>query len=391
LAYIAAETLLGVGGNALFSIRLGQGDHAGAERVLGNAFVMQLAAGAAFALAGSAFLPEILMASGASPASLAPARDYMLMLLFGLPAGMMGNGLNNFVRSTGHPRRAMINQIGGVALNVFLDWLLMFRMDMGIRGAALATVLSMALSCAMVMQFFLARRSPVRLRLRMRMPSRAIMSSILRFGFSPCLLHIGIALLVWLENGALKNYGGGDVALAAMAVAQMALQLCYMPLFGITQAMQSIVGYNWGADRPDRVKRALNLSLLASAAWVVALLALLNVFPTQFARLFFGAGGSAGGLDLAVHAIRIAGIGFPLLPFVFATSVYLTAIGENRRSAVYNLIRTFAWSPATLIFLPRAFGFDGILWAAAANDIAASLLGLWLLRREYARLRAMIG
>ncbi|MDR1207404.1 MAG: MATE family efflux transporter [Rickettsiales bacterium] len=376
LIAITINLLCGVGGNALFSIKLGCGDAPAANKIVRNTIWLQSILGAAYIAATGFFMNDILIACGASAETLPLARQFMTFLLCGVFFDIMGNGLNQFVRSLGRPGRAMANAIAGSVVNIILDYVLIIHMDMGMAGAGIAT--AVAMFSIFVMVAFSFRKSVVRL--AFEMPSPRVMWTICKFGAAPFVLHLAFAANSFVVNGVLAK-NGGDVAIGAWAVVIVVQQFLTMPVFGFTQAMQAIAGYNYGAGKFARVRSALMKAFFATEVWLCAAMVAIWVFGGTLASAF-GDGASSA---LAARAISWLAISFPFLGMVFVSGVFMNATGHYMRSLILNFMRAIGFALPAIYIGSYFWGIKGLMVLWPVGDIfscaLAACLMFGLLRR----------
>ncbi|MFQ9867887.1 MAG: MATE family efflux transporter [Bilophila wadsworthia] len=257
----ALVLLVGIGGASICSIRLGQQDIDGATRVLGNVLLLGLINGVTFGLLSQLVLDPVLTAFGASEHTLPYARDFMQIILYGLPVTCTMFGLNHIMRATGYPQKAMLSAVLTVGMNIILAPIFIFWLKWGIRGAAIATVLSQCVGMVWVLSHFRNPKSTVHFRQGTFRLRWKIVSSIFSIGMSPFLLNVCACLVTVLINIGLKRYGG-DMAIGAFGILNQILILFVMLVMGLTQGMQPIVGYNYGAQQFERVKQTLKYGVI---------------------------------------------------------------------------------------------------------------------------------
>ena len=257
----ALVLLVGIGGASICSIRLGQQDIDGATRVLGNVLLLGLINGVTFGLLSQLVLDPVLTAFGASEHTLPYARDFMQIILYGLPVTCTMFGLNHIMRATGYPQKAMLSAVLTVGMNIILAPIFIFWLKWGIRGAAIATVLSQCVGMVWVLSHFRNPKSTVHFRQGTFRLRWKIVSSIFSIGMSPFLLNVCACLVTVLINIGLKRYGG-DMAIGAFGILNRILILFVMLVMGLTQGMQPIVGYNYGAQQFERVKQTLKYGVI---------------------------------------------------------------------------------------------------------------------------------
>ena len=252
----AFGSLVGVGAATLVSMRLGQRDYETAQNILGNVVVLNLIIGLSFGLVTLLFLDPILYFFGASDATIGYARDYMTIILLGNVITHMYLGLNSVLRASGHPRKSMYATIYTVVINAALDPLFIFAFRMGVRGAAVATIISQAVSAAWVLRFLTGKQTVLRLKRAYFRIDRPLLASAVGLGASPFVMQSTESLLTIAFNVSLQKYGG-DAAVGAMTILTSVAQMVQLPLTGLAQGAQPILSYACGAKRPDRMKLSL--------------------------------------------------------------------------------------------------------------------------------------
>jgi len=373
---MAFTMLIGLGANSLVSIRLGEKKQEEAEHILGNALALFLLASALLTAAGLLFLKPLLAFFGASPQVMPYAVDYVSIILLGVVFQMLGFGMNNFIRGEGNPRIAMATMLIGALLNTILDPLFIFAFGMGIRGAAWATILSQAVSAVWVLSYFLGRRGLLKIHLRNLTLRAKIVAGILAIGSAPFVMQMGASMLNIVLNKQLAAFGG-DLAISAMGIVASLMMMILMPIFGLNQGSQPIIGYNFGARRFDRVKRTLQLAIGAATAWVLLGFAATRLFPNALIGLF--SSNNPELLALGTRTLRIFLAMLPIVGFQLVSSSYFQAVGKPRRAMFLSLSRQFILLIPALLILPSFLGLQGIWLAGPVSDLGASLVtAAWL-------------
>ena len=376
IVQMAFGMLIGMGATALVSIRLGEKKKEEAERILGNALSLLVLVSLAIMTAGLVWLRPLLSLFGASPAILSQSYEYVSVILAGSVFMGVGFGMNGFIRAEGNPRMAMLTMVIGAVLNTLLDPLFIFVFKMGVRGAAIATVISQAVSAAWVLSYLLGGRSLLKIRLANLKISREIAASIVALGFAPFAMQLAASVLNALLTRQLQRFGG-DLAIAAMGIIFSLNMLILMPVFGINQGAQPLIGYNYGARRFDRVKQALRLAIGAATAVVTLGFAVVQLFPASLVRLF--SRDSAELLSIGVTAIRLVLMTLPLVGFQIVAASYFQAVGKPRQAMLLMLSRQVLLLIPAILILPRFFGLLGIYYAVPLADLGSALLtGTWL-------------
>jgi putative MATE family efflux protein len=385
LVVLAFAMLIGIGGTALISIRLGEGKKTEAEQVLGNTAVLLIIASIFITIVGLLWLDDILVVCGASDAVLPYARDYLRIIVLGTVFQTVAFGLNATIRGEGNPRIAMLSMLISVLLNAILAPIFIFWFSWGMQGAALATVISQAVAAVWVVSYFLGGSSVLRFHARNLWPNIGLCRRILIFGSPHFAMQLTASVLQSILNHQLGVYGG-DLAISVMGVLYAMFMMVAMPIFGLNQGAQPIIGYNYGAERFDRVKKALELAILAATGIAVVGFGVMMLFPAQVIRLFNRQDEAL--LALGTHAIRIATIMMPVVGFQIVSASYFQAIGKPKTAMLLMLSRqVLLLIPAALI-LPLFFGLDGVWAALPTSDFGASLLTSICLLVELRQLKA---
>lgn len=374
LALISAFSyLFGAGGAPLVSIRLGEGDREGARRVVQNCFGLLLLCAVVVTALALLFRRPLLTWFGASDQLYDCAQRYFTVYLLGSVFVLVGMGMNQLILSQGHARSAMRAVMLGAVLNLVLDPVFIFALDLGVAGAALATVLSQAACCAYVLRFFLRRSSPMSL---MRGGwSAAIMRRVATVGLTPFLIMAIDNVMILSINASLQRYGGagrGDMLVAANAIVQSFMMMITMPLGGITVGTQSILGYNYGARQTDRVWRAEGYIFALALAFVVPMVLLAQLAPAPFARIFTS---DPQWVEQAARAIRISTLGTLGLAIQYAAVDGFSGMGLVRLAMPLSMARKAAF--LLLVFLiPRRWDVGQVFWAEPVADLVFASLTL---------------
>lgn len=365
----AFSLLVGVGGASVCSIRLGQKEMAGAVRVLGNVLVLSLINAVVLAAVGLLFLDDILVLFGASPATLPYARDFMRIILLGLPVTYVLFGLNHVMRATGYPQKAMLSAVVTVGVNIVLAPIFIFWIGWGIGGAALATVLAQIVGMFWVLSHFCRADSSIHFQPGIYKLRKSIIKSIFGIGMAPFLLYVCSCVVVAIINTSLHKYGG-DMAIGAFGIINRVLLLFVMIIIGLAQGMQPIVGYNYGAKQIHRVKLTLRYGVLASVGIMTFGFAMSELFPELIARMFTS---DEALIALTVQGLRISVLLFPIVGAQIVIGNFFQSIGRAKLSVFLSLTRQLLFLVPCLLVLPSFFGLDGIWISLPVSDALASL------------------
>lgn len=374
LILMAFAMLIGIGGNTLVSIRLGQNRKEEADRIAGNAVILLGIISMVIAILGLIFLEPLLKLLGASESNLHYAMDYLRIILLGAPFQAIGFGMNNFIRGEGSPKIAMTTMLIGAILNTALDPIFIFVFDMGVKGAALATIISQAVSAIYVMKFFFGGNSILNIKkeyLKLKWP---IFKEIVSIGFSPFSMQLAASLVTILLNTNLQKYGG-DLATSSMGVINSVAMMILMPIFGINQGAQPIIGFNYGAKNYDRVKRTLKYAIFGAVSISTLGFLVTQIFPTKIIQVFIN---DPSDLDeilrIAVPGMKTYLMMFPIVGFQIVSSAFFQAIGKPKHSAFLSLSRQVIVLIPALIILPNIYGLRGIWMAGPIADTISSIL-----------------
>ncbi|HYH02980.1 MAG TPA: MATE family efflux transporter, partial [Bacillota bacterium] len=322
------------------------------------------------------FLDPMLRLFGASREVLPYAREFMQIILIGAVFQGVGFGMNNFIRAEGNPRVAMLTMLIGAILNAVLCPLFIFGFKWGIRGSAVATVISWMVSGAWVLYYFLGGGSNLKLKKVNFRLNLAVVKQILAVGSAPFAMQLAASLLTVIMNKSLMEYGG-DVAISAMGIVNSLAMLILMPIFGINQGAQPIIGYNYGADNFKRVKKTLKTAVVAATLVVLAGFVVTQLFAVPLIRMFNSEDQEL--VRIGAQSLRIFLIMLPIIGFQIVGAGYFQAVGKPMQSGILSLSRQVILLLPALIILPRFFGFKGVLFAGPVSDLGASLLtGIWL-------------
>ena len=378
----AFGAMVGVGASTMISVRLGQKNYESAQRFLGNAFVLNILVGIIIAVVTLSFLNPILLFFGASENTLQFAREYMFWILLGNVITHLYFGFNAILRSTGHPDVAMKATILTVVVNCILDPIFIFHwgLNLGIKGAAIATILSQSISLCWQLRVLTDKRELLHLHRGIYRLEGRIVKEILSIGISPCLMNLAACIVVIFVNRALLTYGD-DYAVGAFSVIHKVTFVFATLVFGMNQGMQPIAGYNYGAQRYDRVMGVLRLTLLwATAAmtlgWIVC------EFLPRYAALVFTTDEQM--LTEIVRGMRINALVFPLIGSQMVIGNFFQAIAKPWTSIFLSLSRQFLFLLPFLLWFPTFWkpALNGVWYALPASDLVSCITGFILLARQ---------
>ncbi len=368
---------VGIGGSTLMSLRLGQRQYDKANNVLGNMVALNIITGLLVGIVSIIFLDPILKFFGASDQTLPHAHDYMFILLVGNVITHLYLGLNAALRSASKPRAAMIATIVTVVLNTILDPIFIWPLHMGIKGAAIATVIAQAIVLCWQLWQFSRQRELLHLEWRFLKPARTIVKDIVSIGVSPFAMQLTGCVVAIFMNNALMTYGG-DLAVGAYSIANRLGFIFFMVIMGICQGFQPIAGYNYGARNMDRVKRVLRLTITASViamtvGWVIG-----ELLPGPCTRLFTD---DETLIAISIRGIRINMLVFPVIGYQAVVTNFFQTIGKVRISIFMSLSRQLLFLLPMLLLFASLWGLDGVWASLPASDFAAFLVAVIIMQR----------
>ncbi|WP_069999404.1 MATE family efflux transporter [Cellulosilyticum sp. I15G10I2] len=375
----AVSSLVGIGASALISIKLGENNKDEAKGLLGNAITLVTGLMLLMTLLGLIFKIPILKAFGASEATLPYAVDYMTVILYGAVFQGIGTGLVNVVRAAGHPVKSMVIVCVGTVINIILDPILIFTLDMGISGAAWATIIAQLVTSVMVLQHFLSKKSQIKIvmnKLKLRLVA---IKSILSIGFAPFAMQLSSVVVSIISNNALKIYGG-DAAIGAMTIINAVMVLFLMSAMGVTQGAAPIIGFNFGAKRFDRVKQVLKLELIAVSSICTITFILVQAFPVMLSGIFTS---EPELIAKASTGMRLFLLMLPLISAQIVGASYFQAIGEAKKATFLGLLRQVFLLIPLLLILPHFLGLNGVWGAGTLSDLISSLIAIVSLKSAF--------
>lgn len=378
----AFGTLVGAGAATMLSVLLGQKNYAAANKVLGNVISLNVIIGFAFMFIALIFIDPILYFFGASGNTLPYAKEYMKVILYGNIITHLYFGLNAAMRSTGNPRKAMALTIFTVIFNAVLDPLFIFVFDMGIAGAAWATVIAQSAALIVVFSHFNDRKKEVHFEKGIFRLDMRVAKDSLAIGFGPFLMNSAACLVSLFINQQLRKYSG-DLGIGAYGICNRINFMFIMICMGLNQGMQPIAGYNYGARKYSRVKEVYWKTVWLAVAVTVLGFLVTELFPRTVTGIFTK---DAQLLDLSSSGIRIMNIMLPIVGFQIVSSNLFQSLGMVRKSIILSLSRQLLFLLPCLYFLPMAFGDKGIWMSYPVADALASILTIILLGRLLSKL-----
>lgn len=368
---IAAFTnLFGTGGTPLFSIARGAGEEERGEKILGNTFSLLLLC--SLIMFGFCYLLRrpILYLFGASDASYAYADAYLKIYLIGTPFAMLSTGLNGFINAQGFPRVGMMTTMIGAVLNLILDPIFIFGMDMGVSGAALATVLSQLVSCVWVLRFLTGKKVLLRIRKQWLKVDWKLTREITALGMAGFIMQGTNCLVQVVCNATLKRYGG-DLYVGIMTVINSVREILSLPVSGLTSGAQPVLGYNYGAKQFGRVCQGIRFTAAVGIVYTVLAWVFVICCPHFLLSIFTEDGAM---LEAGTQALHLYFFGFFFMAFQFTGQSAFTALGYSKQAIFFSLLRKAVIVAPLTVLLPRlGMGVDGVFWAEPISNCIGGL------------------
>jgi len=368
---------LGLGAASVVSRNLGSGNRERAYTAAGNTISSAIIVGLVITAVGLIFLTPLIYFFGATDTLFGYAKDYLSIILIGSVFITFAMATNNLARAEGNAKVAMFSMIIGTGMNIVLDPIFIFVLKMGIRGAAIATVISQFLSFLWMAIYFLSGKSSLTLAWRHLKIDFSVLWEMISLGIPALIRHLGASILALVLNNTLKIYGG-DMYIAAVGVINRLLSFALMPLFGLAQGFQPIAGYNYGAKNRDRVVQSVKLSISAGSISSVFFFLIMMIIPGILMKMFTS---ELELIEIGTKALRYVVLAMPLLGIQVIGATYFQAVGKAGPALFLGMSRQILFLIPLTLILPRIFGLDGVFAAFPTADILASLVTfLWLVK-----------
>ena len=398
---MAVGMAVGIGSNTLISIRLGEKKEDEAEKIIGQALFLFSILALGFMVFGLLFQEPLLKLFGTSNRVMPSAKMYLTVMVCGAFFHMISFGVNSFLRCEGKTHVAMFTMLIMVVLNIIFDYLFLIVLRTDIWGAALATVLAQIFTTGWVFWLYMSGKTLLRWRLKYIRWNGKLAREVFTLGMPPFIMQSVSCLIQIIQVRQIAYYGelygqkhgfehGGDIALGAFGVLFVVWMVTILPILGINQGAQPIIGYNFGARHYDRVAKTLRLAIYYGAGTALVFTIILMVFPEVLLRFFVGGEHGAAMLELACRGARIACSCLAAAGITIVVSGYFQAIGNARIAIILTLIRQVVVLIPVLLITPYIIGLDGVWLAIPLSDLAAMLVTLILLMRELPKLKRMM-
>lgn len=388
---LAIALMVGDGAGAFFSLKIGEKDVKSTELIIGNAITMFAVAGVVLATITIIFLKPLLIMLGGTESVMPYAIDYTKIIAIGLPVAMFSTGFNSIIRADGNPKFAMISMLCGALINTVLDPIFIFVFDMGVKGAAYATVIGQLVSTILAI-LYIGKFNNIKFKIKFLKPNFKICKTTLIYGISSFITQAAIAIVAIATNNVLIKYGqlsiyGSEIPLSIFGIVTKVNQILLSIVLGIAVGAQPILGFNYGAGKIQRVKETVK-SALVGAIFVSAIgLIGFEVFPQKIVNLF-GAGDAVYN-EFGVMYFRIFLAGCILNAVQIVCIIFFQAIGEPKQSGILSLSRQIIFYLPALFILPMIMGIKGAIYAAPIADLLAFVLTIVLIKIKWKQMSAL--
>ncbi|MCD7832894.1 MAG: MATE family efflux transporter [Lachnospiraceae bacterium] len=368
---LAFANLFGTGGAPLFSIARGAKEEEKARKIMGNVCTMILITSVILMVLCYVFRVPVLYLFGASDATIVYAKSYLEVYLFGILFSMLVTGMNGFISALGFPGTAMWTTVIGAVLNLILDPLFIFGLSLGVRGAAAATVISQCVSAIWVIHFLTVGRTEIRLRLSFMRLGGRIVRDVVSLGVSGFMQQATNCLVQIVCNVTLQNYGG-DLYVGIMTIINSIREIASLPVTGLSSGGQPVLGYNYGAKRPERVKEGIRFMAITGIIYTAFIWLVIELFPAAFIRIFSS---EAETLECGVRAVRLYFLGFVFMSLQFMGQSTFVGLGKARRAVFFSILRKVVIVVPLTMLLPMLWGLgtDGVFIAEPISNLIGGM------------------
>lgn len=385
---IAFANLFGMGGAPLCSIARGEGNHKKAEEIMGNSFLLLILSGIGVIIVGLIFKRDLLWLFGASSQTINYADDYMTIYLLGTLFVMIGLGMNSFINSQGFAKTGMMTVLIGAVANIILDPIFIFSFSMGVKGAALATVISQGLSAIWTLCFLSGKKTILKLKWSCFRLKMNYVTKIISLGMAGFMMAITNSVVSIVCNSMLQTYGG-DIYIAIMTVINSIREIASLPGQGVANASQPVLGYNYGAKKYNRVLEGIKFTTVTTIVLMIMIWLCITLFPHQFISIFSN---NKKILQLGSHALSLYFFGFFMMAFQMTGQSVAMGLGKARQAVFFSIFRKVIIVAPLTIILPRYIGIDGIFVAEAISNFiggGACYITMWLTIGKTLRRKAL--
>ena len=381
---MAFAQMFGIGGASVISRALGEKNHEKARRAAGNVMAFSIAFGLAMTLLGYFFIDQLLIMLGASEAIIPYAREYLSIILLGSAFFSFGMAMSHVIRAEGKPKIAMAAMLISAVLNIILDPIFIFTLNMGIRGAALATVLSQAITSIYILFYFTSGKSLLRISLASLIPEWTILKETVSVGLSAFSRQVAGSVLAVVMNNSLVFYGG-DIAVAVYGIINRLLMVFIMPMFGVNQGFLPIVGYNYGAKKMRRARESVKLASAVTTLIALFSAIIMFFFARQLISIFSD---EIELIEPTISALRIVILAIPTIGIQVIASGMFQALGKAIPALFLSLLRQIIILIPLILVIPRFLGINGIWISFPLADLIAFAISLVFYLRELKTFRS---
>lgn len=367
---MAFGMLIGIGTATQISIKLGEHNKEGAEKLLGNAFTLIIIISIFLTILGLIFANPLLKMFGASENIIGYGEEFIQVIFIGCIFNMISFGLNHSIRSDGRPKIAMASMLLSAVINIILDPIFIFGLGLGVRGGALGTVVAQMISSTWILYYFTKGSSILKIRKKnLKLDKKAVLS-IIAIGISPFSMQIAQSAVQVVSNNSLQAYGG-DIAVGAMTIINSLALIFLMPIFGLNQGLQPIIGYNFGAKKHNRVKQAVKYGIIAATTIVTVGFIVVEGLAEKLVMIF---NDDSSLIQVTSHGIRIFLIMLPFIGGQIIITNYFQSIGKVKISMFLSLLRQVIILIPCMIIIPMFKGLDGVWIAGAVSDFLSVII-----------------
>lgn len=379
---IALSVGFGIGASSLISLEFGKKNIENANHIFNNFLFSITSISIIISIIFYFFIDEILIFLGSNTQIFPFAKEYFLIIIFGIFFQMFSASVNNIIRTEGAAKTAMITMIIGAVLNIILDYVFLVILNYGISGIALSTIIAQFFQFLFTLYYFVFSQSILKIKINYFLPKIIIIKQILSLGFPSFVRQSSMSIVGIIMNNLLKNYGG-VLEIAAYGIIFRVLMMIIMPAMGIVQGVQPIIGFNYGAKKYIRVKETLKLSIKISSSIMLFTYLLVMIYPEIFIKIFST---DPKLIETTSSFIRIMFLLIPFIGFQFIAGGFFQSIGKAKPALIISLFRQIIMLIPLLIILPLIFGIMGIWYAYPISDFISLILTYYLFNKEYNKL-----
>ncbi|MCE5222516.1 MAG: MATE family efflux transporter [Clostridium sp.] len=371
---LAFGMLIGIGTATRISIKLGQHDKEGAEKHLGNAFTLIIIISILLTIFGLLFANPLLKMFGASENIIGYGEQFIQVIFIGCIFNLISFSLNHSIRSDGSPKIAMASMLISAIINIILDPIFIFGLNLGVRGGALGTVVAQIVSSIGIIYYFTKGSSTLKIRKKNLKLDKSVVLSIFAIGISPFSMQLAQSAVQIACNNSLQTYGG-DLAVSAMTIINSLAMVFLMPIFGLNQGLQPIIGYNFGAEKHDRIKQAVKYGVITATIIVTMGFLVIEGFSEKLVMIF---NNDSSLIEITSHGMRIFLIMLPFIGGQIIVTNYFQSIGRVKISMFLSLLRQVIILIPCLLIIPMFKGLDGVWIAGATSDVLSVIITLFV-------------